>query len=268
KVITALTATAAISTYGMADNASADTGNGTYSVIGGDSLWKIAQENNLTVNQLKNYNNLSSDTISVGQSINTQSPSTYTVKAGDTLWGIGQRNNVSVEQLKEWNSLSSDLILVNQTLTLNGAVEEEVVEETEPVEVEDEAEVVEVEEDVEPAVEETVQTDADTYTVQPGDTLFGIAGEHGMSYSALMSANGLSDFLIFPGQVLQLNGEAAEEVEVVEEEVVEEEPEPEVVEVEEEVEEEVTEEEPVEEEVVEEEPAEAEAVIEEEPAEE
>src|SRR5699024_5936876 len=249
KVITALTATAAISTYGLSDNASADTGNGTYSVIGGDSLWKIAQENNLTVNQLKNYNDLSSDTITVGQSINTDSPSTYTVKAGDTLWGIGSRSNISIEQLKEWNNLSSDLILVNQTLNLKGAVEEETAEEeTEPVEVEEEAEV--VEEEVEPAEEETVQTDADTYTVQPGDTLYSIAGEHGISYRALMSANGLSDFLIFPGQVLQLNGEA-EEVEIVEEEVVEEEPEPEVVEVEEEVEEEVTEEEPVEEEVVE-----------------
>src|SRR5699024_6464651 len=215
KVITALTATAAISTYGMADNASADTGNGTYSVIGGDSLWKIAQENNLTVNQLKNYNNLSSDTISVGQSINTQSPSTYTVKAGDTLWGIGQRNNVSVEQLKEWNNLSCDLILINQTLTLNGAVEEEVVEETEPVEVEEETKIVEVEEDVEPNEEETVQTDADTYTVQPGDTLYSIASEFGTSYRALMAANGLSDFLIFPGQELKLSGEA---VEVIEEE--------------------------------------------------
>ena len=190
KVITALTATAAISTYGLTDNASADTGEGTYSVIGGDSLWKIAQENNLTVNQLKNYNNLNSDTITVGQKINTASPSTYTVKAGDTLWGIGNRNNVSVEQLKEWNNLSSDLILVNQTLNIKGAVEEEVVEETEPVEVEEETEVVEEEVEV-------VQTDADTYTVQPGDTLYSIAGEHGTSYRALMAANGLSDFLIF-----------------------------------------------------------------------
>src|SRR5699024_7624820 len=253
-VITALTAAAAISTYGLSDNASADTGNGTYSVIGGDSLWKIAQENNLTVNQLKNYNDLSSDTITVGQSINTDSPSTYTVKAGDTLWGIGSRSNVSIEQLKEWNNLSSDLILVNQTLNLKGAVEEEAVEETEPVEVEEEAEA--VEEEVEPAEEETVQTDADTYTVQPGDTLYSIADEHSISDHAMIAVNGISDFLIFPGQVLQLNDETEEEVEIVEEEVVEEEPEPEV-------EEEVKEEEPVEEEVVEEETAEEETVEEE-----
>src|SRR5690625_4266351 len=118
KVITALTATAAISTYGLSQDASANNGTGTYSILNGDTLWGIAQSNGLTVDQLKSYNNLSSDLIHAGSELklseqSKSTPSTYTVKAGDTLWSIGNRYNVSVADLKEWNNLSSDLILVN-----------------------------------------------------------------------------------------------------------------------------------------------------------
>ncbi len=39
----------------------------TYTVQSGDSLWRIATNNGLTVTQLKSYNNLTSDSIYVGQ---------------------------------------------------------------------------------------------------------------------------------------------------------------------------------------------------------
>lgn len=43
-----------------------------------------------------------------------------------------------------------------------------------------------------------------TYVVQPGDTLFRIALNHGTTVSALRAANGLRSNVIYPGQVLRI----------------------------------------------------------------
>lgn len=41
----------------------------TYTVIAGDTLWKIAQKFNTTVNTLKSFNNLTNDTLNIGQQL-------------------------------------------------------------------------------------------------------------------------------------------------------------------------------------------------------
>lgn len=92
-----------------------DTGE-TYIVQSGDTLSHIAVKFNVTVAELKEWNNLSSDTIYVGQELIVKKPNTYTVQSGDTLSHIAIRFGVTVSQLKEWNNLSSDTIYVGQVL--------------------------------------------------------------------------------------------------------------------------------------------------------
>ncbi|EAD5711535.1 TPA: LysM peptidoglycan-binding domain-containing protein [Listeria innocua] len=98
-----------------------------YKVQDGDSLWKISNENNISIKQLKEDNNLSSNLIFPNQTLQvnsgekkaaTSNGTKYTVVAGDTLGHIALDNGVTVNQLKEWNNLSSDLIIVGQKLSV------------------------------------------------------------------------------------------------------------------------------------------------------
>lgn len=77
-----------------------DDGNDNYYVVkSGDTLWSIARKYNLSVNELKALNNLSSNGLSVGQRliVGKESSNDYVVSAGDTLWAIARKFNVSID---------------------------------------------------------------------------------------------------------------------------------------------------------------------------
>lgn len=91
----------------------------TYTVKSGDTLWGISRRYNVTVNQLKTWNGLTSNFLAIGQTLKvTQQQGTYVVKAGDTLWNIAVRHNTSVQQIKNWNGLTSNIIHINQRLII------------------------------------------------------------------------------------------------------------------------------------------------------
>ena len=104
-----------------------------YTVKPGDSLWKIANSYNITLEQIRELNYLDSTLIFPGQSIlvakdvdrskalevsrGTSLAVTYhTVKPGDSLWKIAGSYGITVEQIKELNSLDSSLLSPGQTL--------------------------------------------------------------------------------------------------------------------------------------------------------
>lgn len=87
-----------------------------YVVKKGDYLAAIAKEYGLTVNQLKQYNNLKSNVLKTGQVLIIKQ--VHTVQKGDTLQNISKTYKVPVEKLKEINGLFHNMIFVGQKLVI------------------------------------------------------------------------------------------------------------------------------------------------------
>lgn len=159
----------------------------TYTVKSGDSLWAISRNNNVTVDQLKQWNNLSTSTIYVNQKLSLLAPhshetsSTYTVKSGDTLWRIASAHGMTVTQLKSLNGLTSDVIVQGQTLLVAGSAT--------------------------PAPA-TPAPATSTYVVKSGDSLWAIATRYNLTVTELKSLNNLTTNTIYVGQVLKVTGTA------------------------------------------------------------
>ena len=145
-----------------------------HTVALGDTLWNLAKKYNTTVDAIKAINNLTSDMIIVGQTLNIpanleQSSSnivSYTVKSGDTLWKIAQKYKTSVDTIKNFNGLTSNTILVGQTLL--------------------------------------VPINEIYYTVRPGDTLWKIANYYNTTVQSIKNLNQLNSDMILVGQVLKV----------------------------------------------------------------
>ena len=190
------------------------SGSGTYTVKAGDSLYRIAKNHNMSLQELKSLNNLSSDLIFAGQvlkvsgqvsssqpSTNTSQSSnqtqasgsgTYTVKAGDSLYRIAKNHNMSLQELKSLNNLSSDLIFAGQVLKVSGQVSS-----SQPST------------NTSQSSNQTQASGNGTYTVKAGDSLYRIAVNHNMSLQELKNLNNLSSNLIMPGQVLKVSGQVS-----------------------------------------------------------
>ncbi|WP_243207198.1 LysM peptidoglycan-binding domain-containing protein [Mediterraneibacter hominis] len=149
----------------------------TYVIQSGDTLSGIAQRFGTTYQAIASLNGLSNpNLIYAGQTIkipeNNTSSQTYTVQYGDTLSGIAQRFGTTVNAIASLNGISDpDLIYTGQILQIPGSA----------------------------------SSSPQTYTVQYGDTLSGIAQRFGTTVSAIASLNGISDpDLIYAGQTLQI----------------------------------------------------------------
>ncbi|WP_236823141.1 LysM peptidoglycan-binding domain-containing protein [Bhargavaea massiliensis] len=212
KIVFSALTTAALATFIATGDAEASSD--TYQVKSGDTLWRIAVQNNVSVASLKSYNNLSSDLIFPGQVLelagsgkaqtsssqaaskpaSTSSASSYTVKSGDTLSKIAAVHGTSVPNLKSLNGLRSDLILVGQVLKVSGTASASSSAPSKNTTTNKNT--------------STAQpsSNSSTYVVQRGDTLSKIANRYGMSYRKLMDLNGMSSTIIYPGQTLKVSG--------------------------------------------------------------
>ncbi len=92
----------------------------THIVARGETLFSIANKYGLTVDELKNMNSFSGNSIMVGQKIRVNGVSSattsgkilyHTVKAGETLFSISNKYGISVNDIKQWNNLSTNKLL-------------------------------------------------------------------------------------------------------------------------------------------------------------
>ena len=156
----------------ICDEENGGTGTITYTVVAGDTLWRLAQRFNTTVDAIKRLNNLTSDNLTIGQQLlipTTNNPDTmvYIVVAGDTLWRLAQRFNTTVDTIKRLNNLTSDSLSVGQQLLI-------------------------------PTSGQTGRT----YTVVAGDTLWKIAQRFNTTVDVLKRLNNLTSDSLTIGQQL------------------------------------------------------------------
>lgn len=172
-------------------NGTASAHSNVHTVKPGDSLWKVSRTYNVTINQLKSWNKLSSSVIYVNQTLSITPPhnqieaeaemiakSVYTVRPGDTLWQISKKYRTSIGSLKSLNGLRSDVIRPGQKLKVSGTL---------------------------PKTVKSAVKSSGSYTVRRGDNLSTIAVRHNLSLSALKSINKLKSDVIYPGQKLILS---------------------------------------------------------------
>ena len=90
----------------------------SYIVEKGDTLYSIAKKFDISVNKLKEYNNLNNNLLNVGQKIliPIDEDTTYIVKSGDTLYKIAREFNTSVDEIKRLNNLGNNILSIGQIL--------------------------------------------------------------------------------------------------------------------------------------------------------
>ena len=163
-----------------------------YIVQRGDTLFSIANKFNITVNELKEANNLTSNALIVGNQLIIPSSNkennndniegldeedkmyiNYTVKSGDSLYSIARKYNTSINIIKDVNNLESDNLSINQILKI-------------------------------PASSSSDITNYNNYTVKSGDSLYSIASKFNTTVANLINLNDLKSTNLSIGQVLKI----------------------------------------------------------------
>lgn len=90
---------------------------GNYTVVSGDSLYKIGTVFNTTSSNLMASNNITGSNIYPGQVLKVPCE-TYTVKSGDSLYLIAKKYGISLYDLRKANNKWNDTLYIGQVLNV------------------------------------------------------------------------------------------------------------------------------------------------------
>ena len=114
-----------------------------YTIKKGDTIWDIANAYNVSVTQLKKWNDMTGNKIIAGKTLKVYSDkkntvtnsstvqktldgtTTHTIRKGETISQIAEKYKVSIDDLKEWNNLNDDNIIAGQKLKIKSDKSEE-----------------------------------------------------------------------------------------------------------------------------------------------
>ena len=179
-----------------------------YVVQKGDNLGSIAKKHNVSVEEIKEWNNLSNTSIQLGASLQVGKKEEnakeelavapkmenveYIVKKGDNLGSISKKYGSSVDDLKQWNNLSNNNIALGKSLIVaksEVAVESKAVAET-----------------YKKNLASSSKSKNYDYLVQKGDSLYSISKKSGVSISDIKKWNNIDGEELKPGMKLKING--------------------------------------------------------------
>ncbi len=159
-----------------------------YTVRRGDTLYSIANKFGTTVDTIKRLNNLTSNTLTIGQTLliseeTLPEVSTYIVEKGDTLYGIANKFGTAVDIIKRLNNLTVNTLLPGQQI-LVPATDQTPVEEEPTI----------------PPIEQPYII----YTVQKGDSLWKISQRYKVPVNDITAFNNLSNINLKIGDELRI----------------------------------------------------------------
>lgn len=171
----------------------------THTVKSGETLFSIAQSYNIEVQDLKEWNNLQNNQLTIGQQLiiqpaDAEEVTIHTVETQETLFSISKQYGVSIAELRSWNDLSGNNLNVGQQLRIYPNSRQQTGDAGNN--------------DNSIVVNSSTQQNT-YYTVKSGDTLYKIARGHNMTLDQLKSLNNLTTNTISIGQQLTVKARSA-----------------------------------------------------------
>lgn len=147
----------------------------TYTVAAGDSLWRVSTKYNVTIDNLKKWNGLTSDIIYIGQVLKLNL--VHTVVSGDTLWLLSRKYGTTVDNIMQKNNLTTTILNMGQELLIEGTTTQ---------------------------IQEAPVVTTVNYKVISGDNLWTIAQKYKTTETAIIKSNMLLSDAIVPTQTLTI----------------------------------------------------------------
>lgn len=172
----------------------------------GENLGLIASKYGVSVNQVRDWNNISGNKILAGQRLRIYAdggtnissiegsritnPNTnlykYKVKKGDTISEIAERFGVSVSSVKKWNNISGNRIVAGKTLKIHGSS------------------------NATSLGDNTTKNSSNVnyYKIKPGDSIGKIADKYNVKVSDIQKWNDITGEKIIAGNTIKIHSDA------------------------------------------------------------